>query len=121
MAQRVRAGREDCESATHAALAGIVGHQDWDARVDGGFDEPLGRKSAAEAHVAFRVRGSGLRFATRDHPYRIDLAREHARREMLPGGGHRDSSGADGDSVGFGAALGVHPGSGNVHVDFAGI
>jgi len=78
-------------------------------------------KVRGEAHAAFRVRGSGLRFATRDHPYHIDLAREHARREMLPGGGHRDSSGASGYSVGFGAALGVHPGSGNVHVDSAGI
>src|SRR5260370_34844649 len=121
VAQRVRPGREDFESATHAALAGILCDKSGCAGADGGPDEPRRRICAAKADMALRVCGRGLRRTTRDDANRRYVARNLAQRWMLLGGGDWHSASVGRRGLGIEPALGLYAGGGNLHCNPPGV
>src|SRR5258708_3037057 len=121
VAQRVRPGREDFESATHAALAGIIRNQSGGTGADGGLAKPRRRICAAKADMALRVCGRGLRRTTRDDANRRYVARNLAQRWMLLGGGDWHSASVGRRGLGIEPALGLYAGGGNLHCNPPGV
>src|SRR5260370_5956843 len=121
VAQRVRPGREDFESATHAALAGIIRNQSGGTGADGGLAKPRRRICAAKADMALRVCWRGLRRTTRDDANRRYVARNLAQRWMLLGRGDLHSASVGRRGLGIEPALGLYAGGGNLHCNPPGV